>query len=147
MKLNKLNTLMKVAESVAENSPDAETKVGGVLVGSRGEIILASYNGFAIGADDKKLPNTRPDKYLITLHCEVNAIYQAARRGIAIDGCSFVCTLSPCINCCRALWQCGVKTIYFKDFYRDFDKQKELLDLNLQVTKFGKYNKLELTIK
>lgn len=146
MKLSKLKNLMETAESVAKNSHDVETKVGGLLVGKQGELILASYNGFVIGADDDSLPKTRPEKYPILIHCEANAIYQAARRGISIDGCSMVCTLSPCVSCCRALWQSGVRTIYFKEFYRDFDSQKELKDLDLKVEKYGQYYKLELKL-
>lgn len=138
---------MRAAESIAENSPDAETKVGGVLIGPQGELILASYNGFVMGAKDENLPTTRPEKYPVMVHCEKNAIFQAARRGISIDGCKMVCTLSPCIDCCRALWQCGVKVIYFKDFYRDFNRQKQLLDLELNISNIGEFYKLELKIK
>jgi len=147
MKEEKLNTLMKVAEAVSENSHDQETKVGCVVVGSEGECILSSYNGFIAGVNDSKLPKTRPEKYPYMIHSEMNAVCQAAKRGISIKDCSLVCTLSPCIHCCRMLWQCGIRVIYFKDFYKDFNRQKNMKDLKLEVSSFGKFFKLELKEK
>jgi dCMP deaminase len=126
-------------------SPDAETKVGCVIVGQSKEIILTSYNGFIQGANDSALPNTRPDKYLVMQHAEFNSVCQAARRGIALSGCSAVVTLSPCINCLRALWQVGIREIYFKDKYRDFDKQLNMPDLKISLTSVGIFTKITLS--
>jgi len=59
----------------------------------------------------------------------MNAIIQAARNGVRIDGASIYITASPCWNCFKALANAGVKRICFGEFYRDersFEVAKEL---------------------
>ena len=147
MRLRKLTSYFNIADAIAANSHDTETQVGCALIGQDGEVILTTYNGFIPGAPDKKLPTTRPQKYCYINHAERNAIYQAAKRGISINNCTAVSTLSPCIECCRALWSSGVKTIYFRDKYRDFDENVDMLDLKLELEEVGPYYKLNLSTK
>ena len=52
-----------------------------------------------------------------TVHVEINALLQAARFGIAIEGASLYCTLEPCVNCMKALITAGVTEIRFRDLY------------------------------
>jgi dCMP deaminase len=144
MKLKKLDNLFRRAHIIAENSPDEETQVGCIIVRPDGSEIASSYNGFILGAPDSQLPKTRPQKHDYMLHGEVNAVCQAAKHGVSIEGCIALVTLSPCINCCRVLWQCGVRTIYFHQEYKDFQKQLNMLDLKFNLTKIGKYTKIEL---
>ena len=54
-----------------------------------------------------------------TVHAEANAIVQAARRGVSIDGGDVYVTASPCWGCFRLLANAGVKRIVFGEFYRD----------------------------
>jgi len=142
----RLDNYLKIATTASELSPDSETKVGCVLVGKQNEILLTSYNGFISGANDSILPTTRPEKYSYILHAESNAIFQAANRGISIRDCTALVTLSPCINCLRALYQSGIRTVYFKDKYRDFDSQLSMLDLKIQLTPVGIYTRIDLSV-
>jgi dCMP deaminase len=139
---------MRQAEIIAENSPDAQRKVGSVLVKKDGgEVIAQGYNGFVRNARDEVLPNTRPDKYEYIIHSEQNLLFNCCRNGISTKDCFLVCTLSPCITCLRSLYQSGVKEIYFKDKYKDFDKQLNMLDLEINLTKEGDYFKILLNTK
>jgi dCMP deaminase len=132
--MSKINNTMKIAEVVAERSHDSETKVGAVLVHNKtGAIIAQGFNGFVRGADDKSLPTTKPDKYPFMVHAEVNLICNAARHGISTDECFVVCTLSPCSNCMRTLWQCGINKVYFRDIYRDFYTHINMGDLKVEL--------------
>lgn len=44
-----------------------------------------------------------------TAHAEVNALAQAAKYGIAVDGATLYCTHIPCWPCTKALINAGVK--------------------------------------
>jgi dCMP deaminase len=148
MKQKKLDNLFKQAYIIAENSPDAQTKVGSLLVRkSDGAIISSGYNGFIRGAMDSKLPKTRPEKHKYIIHSEKNLIYHCARLGISMEDCFVVCTLSPCIECIKSLYQCGIDTVYFAEKYRDFPEQLERLDIKINLTKLPKYYKLKLEVK
>ena len=138
---------MAQCEIIAQNSPDAQKQVGAVLVRvDGGEVIAQGYNGFVRGTSGN-LPNTRPDKYQYMIHAEENIILNCARNGIRMSDCFVVCTLSPCSNCMRRLFNAGVKTIYFKEKYRDFDKQISMKDLHINLTQIDEYYKIELEVK
>lgn len=145
MKINKVRNYYKQALAIAEMSPDAETQVGAILIHAKtGAVLSQGFNGFIRGAQDGKLPKTRPEKYPYMVHAETNLIYNCARHGISTDECFVFCTLSPCVNCCRALYQCGIKKVIFKDKYRDFDSQKQMEDLKLTCTPFEEFTILDL---
>lgn len=108
-------------------------------------MLSSGFNGFVRGAKDKKLPNTRPDKYPYMIHAEQNLLLNCARHGISTEDCYMVVTLSPCAQCMRMSYQAGIRTIYFHDEYRDFQSQLKMRDLNVQVTKEGHLSKIELS--
>lgn len=128
----KLESWHRRAVAVAQDSHDSETKVGALLIhGETGAVLSSGFNGFIRGANDNALPNKRPKKYPYMVHAETNLVYNCARHGVSTDGCILFCTLSPCINCLRAIWQVGISEIYFKDMYRDFKKNCEMKDLEI----------------
>jgi len=64
-----------------------------------------------------------------TIHAESNAVIQAARNGVRLEGSEIYVTASPCWNCFKMLANVGIKTIYYGEFYRDdriFDISKKL---------------------
>src|SRR5687767_2618123 len=64
-----------------------------------------------------------------TIHAEANAIIQAARNGVNIDGATNYVTASPCWNCFKQLANAGVVRIVYGEFYRDdriFDIAKQI---------------------
>ena len=145
MKLKRVENYYKQALVVAEMSPDAETQVGALIINSKtGAVLGSGFNGFIRGAADDSLPKTRPDKYPYMIHAETNALYNCVRHGISTNECFVFSTLSPCVNCCRALYQSGIKKIIFKDKYRDFDTQAKMLDMIWTLTAFGDFTIMEL---
>ena len=50
---------------------------------------------------------------------EANAIIQAARNGVNIDGSTNYVTASPCWKCFKELANAGVTRICYGEFYRD----------------------------
>ena len=54
-----------------------------------------------------------------TLHAEANAIIQAARNGVRIEGGAIYVTASPCWGCFKTIANAGLVRIVFGEFYRD----------------------------
>lgn len=54
-----------------------------------------------------------------TVHAEANALVQAARHGMRIEGASIYVTASPCWGCFRLIANSGIVRIVFGEFYRD----------------------------
>lgn len=149
MRLSKHEMYMQLAATVARRSHDAQTQVGAVLINnSNGSVISMGYNGFLRGANDKKLPNTRPDKYQYMIHAEENLIANSAKNGISMDNCTVYCTMSPCARCMRLLFQSGITRVVFRNKYKDFDSLLEQQDINLTLTKTPeKYTVIEYTAR
>ena len=64
-----------------------------------------------------------------TIHAESNAILQAAKNGVIIDGATCYVTASPCWNCFKAIANAGIRRVVFGEFYRDeriFDAARQL---------------------
>jgi dCMP deaminase len=128
----KLENYMEQASVAAKRSPDAETQVGSVLVKNvSGAVVATGFNGFVRGAPDHVLPATRPEKYEFMMHSEENIIYNCCKEGISTNNCTLVCTLTPCVRCTRALWQCGITNIIAKQKYRGFDEILVLRDIKV----------------
>jgi dCMP deaminase len=55
-----------------------------------------------------------------TVHAEQNAIADAARRGISVQGATAYVTHFPCIQCAKILAASGIRVIkYFHDYRND----------------------------
>ncbi len=145
IKSAKIMNLIAMAEVAASASPDVDTKVGSILVSKKtGSVVSTGFNGFVRGAPDERIPKTRPDKYEYVIHAETNLLCNAARNGVTTDDCFVVQTHSPCVHCARLLYQSGVTTIYYKEFYRGTKDVERLGDLQLKYTSFDKYTKIEI---
>lgn len=130
---NKELNYMEFAEVAAKRSHDAETKVGAILVkNDTGAVIATGFNGFVRGAADGLLPDTRPEKYKFMMHAEQNIISHCCRHGISTANTTLYCTLTPCQQCARMLWQCGISTVFAKSQYKDFSETKNMLDLSMR---------------
>ena len=54
-----------------------------------------------------------------TVHAEQNAICQAAKRGISIDGGTLYCRMTPCRTCAMLIINCGIKRVVCQRRYHD----------------------------
>jgi dCMP deaminase len=98
-----------LAANIGSWSKDRSAKTGCVIVGPDRLIRSTGFNGFVRGVDDDvPLRHERPAKYSWTEHAERNAIYNAARLGISILGCTSYINWFPCIDCARAIIQSGI---------------------------------------
>lgn len=121
---------MAIAREVATRSTCDRKHVGAVVVRDR-MILTTGYNGSVRGLahcdDDGHLME---DGHCVrTVHAEANAIVQAARNGVRVEGADLYVTASPCFSCFKLVANAGVLRIVFGEFYRDqriFDLSQRL---------------------
>ncbi len=121
---------MNIATEVATRSTCDRKHVGAVIVRDK-TILSTGYNGSVRGlphCDDAG--HMMEDGHCVaTIHAEANAIIQAAKNGVRVDGAEIYITASPCWNCFKIVANAGIKNIYYGEFYRDdriFDAAKQL---------------------
>lgn len=128
-----------IAEQIKLKSKDQSTQIGAVIVGKDNEVRSTGYNSFPRGLDDNKAERQeRPEKYFWFEHAERNAIYNAARVGIPLDGSTIYLTSGlPCADCARAIINSGIKKVYCKSVCTTKNKEKwaESQDKALQMLK------------
>jgi len=103
---------LNLCRQVAARSKDPNTQIGCLIVGPAHEIRSTGYNSFPRGIrDDVPERRTRPAKYLWMEHAERNAIYNAARAGASMEGCTIYVDIMPCMDCARAIVQAGIRAV------------------------------------
>jgi dCMP deaminase len=129
---------MAIATQVATRATCDRKHVGAVIVRER-SILATGYNGSVRGLEHcDEVGHMIEDNHCVrTIHAEANAIVQAARNGVRIDGGSIYVTASPCWPCFRMIANAGLVRIVFGEFYRDqriFDFSKRL---GIELVKLG----------
>jgi dCMP deaminase len=114
---------MKTAQLASVRSPCERLQVGCVLV-KNNRLISMGYNGFLGGCEHKSI--VRDNHEQATIHAEINAVTDAAKRGVSIDGAEAYVTHYPCLNCYKALASSGVKKIYYSTDYKNDPVVEEL---------------------
>jgi dCMP deaminase len=119
---------LNIAKAVSIKSKDPKCPVGAVIASGDNILLTTGFNGLARGVhDDEQTLMDADEKLRVICHAENNAIMNAARMGVALLGASIYVTKFPCLACCNAIIQSGIKKIYTHDdcFWNDdpFDKE------------------------
>jgi dCMP deaminase len=119
---------MSIAEQVSGRSTCLRRRTGAVLVKDK-RILATGYNGVPAGLahcdvvgcirEQREIPSGSHHELCRGIHAEQNAVIQAARHGIPIDGSTVYCTHQPCVLCAKILLNAGVVDIVFRDAYPD----------------------------
>jgi dCMP deaminase len=64
-----------------------------------------------------------------TLHAEQNAIIQAAKFGIALDGSTLYCKMTPCRTCAMIIVNSGIKRVVCEKHYHADKDTIELFNM------------------
>ena len=105
----------EIAKCIASASKDPRYKVGAVIFDNDDIIVSTGYNGAPRGVEDTLARYAKPLKQYYIAHAEINAIAQAARKGVSTLGCSIIIWgKPPCANCAMAIIQAGIKTVLFQ---------------------------------
>jgi dCMP deaminase len=111
---------MNIARQAATRSTCDRRHVGAVIVRDK-TILSTGYNGSIRGmphCDD--VGHVMEGGHCIaTVHAEANAIIQAAKNGVRIDGAELYTTASPCWDCFKLIANAGIVRVYYGEFYRE----------------------------
>jgi dCMP deaminase len=134
---------MKAAEVYSQLSSARRLHVGCVVVKDN-TIIGIGYNGMPSGWDNNcedeiiieedekfiKGLKTKPE----VLHAETNALAKIARSTNSSDGASMFITHAPCLDCAKLVYQSGIKSVYYRNSYKNTDGIDFLNKCNVEVT-------------
>jgi dCMP deaminase len=111
---------MNIAREASTRSTCERKHVGAVIVREK-TILSTGYNGSIRGMPhcDDIGHIMENDHCVATIHAEANAIIQAARNGVNINGAEMYTTASPCWSCFKLIANSGIRSIYYGEFYRD----------------------------
>lgn len=136
---------MQLTEQVATWSScfNEERQVGCVIVRDK-RILTTGYNGAPQGIASckdrqeclrKRLGIASGTRHEIcyAVHAEQNAIIQAARLGINLEGTTLYCTHQPCVICAKIIINAGIKRIVYKNGYPDEFSQQLLSEGGVTV--------------
>ncbi len=125
-----------LAKVVALRSGCNSRPSGAVIVKDK-RILATGYNGPMPGAwhctdkgpnycfrREKGIPDIDKYNFCRATHAEANAIAQAARFGISVEGADLYCTLAPCYVCLKLIASAGIRAVYYEYDYssRDFER-------------------------
>jgi dCMP deaminase len=110
---------MGIARVVGERATCDRLQVGCVITRQK-RILATGYNGAISGEDHcDDVGHLMVDGHCArVVHAEANAVAQAARYGIPLEGSSVYITASPCLKCCQLLVSSGVVSIVYDKAYK-----------------------------
>ena len=111
---------MDIARQVSTRATCDRKHVGALLVRDR-TILSTGYNGSIRGLPhcDEAGHMMENGHCVATVHAEANAVLQAAKNGVGIDGHTLYTTASPCWPCFKLVVNAGCRRIVYGEFYRD----------------------------
>ena len=116
---------MEIVQVTSTRSPCERLHVGCLLVRDN-RIISQGYNGFLPGCQHTSVVRNGHEQ--ATVHAEQNALMDCAKRGVSCAEATAYITHYPCIICTRLLLAAGIRTIKYKDDYKNDELVKTFCD-------------------
>ena len=124
---------MAAAEVYAKLSSAKRLQVGCVIVKDN-TIIGIGYNGMPSGWTNEcedASGSTKPE----VIHAESNAILKIAKSTNSTQDADLFVTHAPCIHCAKLIHQSGIKSVFYRNTYRDECGIEFLNKCNINVSK------------
>ncbi|MFH0851324.1 MAG: dCMP deaminase family protein [Candidatus Peregrinibacteria bacterium] len=127
---------MEIAYTWAKRATCLRRKVGAVIAKDKQQL-TAGYNGAPRGVPHCAemggclraklgIPSGQRAEICRGTHAEQNAITQAAKFGISIEGSTLYCNTFPCVICAKMILNAGIETVVYDSDYDD-PLSKEIL--------------------
>lgn len=127
---------IKLAETIGSRGTCDRGRAGCVIVKNK-RIVSTGYVGSPVGlahCDEvghefitvKQDDGTESKHCIRTIHFEQNAICQAARFGIALEGSTLYCKMTPCYTCAKMIINAGIKRVVCSQDYHASKRSKEI---------------------
>jgi dCMP deaminase len=125
---------MGIAEQAATRSTCSRKHVGAVIVRDR-TVLSTGYNGSLRGLPHcEDVGCVMEDGHCVTtVHAEANAILQAAKNGVSVDGAEIYTTASPCWSCFKLIVNAGIRRIAYGEFYREERSRQTAKEIGVEL--------------
>ncbi|MCL2756928.1 MAG: cytidine/deoxycytidylate deaminase family protein [Coriobacteriia bacterium] len=138
---------MDIAHMCARRTTCRRRQIGAVIVKDK-RLLATGYNGVPTGIEhcldrgclreQLGIPSGQQHELCRGLHAEQNALIQAARHGINIEGASLYSTAQPCVLCAKMLINAGITEIVYDREYPDPLALEMLNEANIILRRFTK---------
>lgn len=129
---------MEVANTISKRATCDRGRSGCVIAKNR-RILVTGYVGAPAGlphCDDAghQMKQVVHEDGSVTQHCvrtvhaEQNAITQAAKLGVSIDGATLYCRMTPCRACAMMIINCGIVRIVCERKYHAGSESEEMFN-------------------
>ena len=120
--------------------------IGAVIVKDK-RILTTGYNGAPSGVKscverksclrrELQIESGTRHELCYAVHAEQNAISQAAKLGISVEGATLYCTHQPCVICAKMIINSGIKRIVYREGYPDEFSMQLLNESGVKVEVF-----------
>jgi len=127
---------MEVAEAISKRATCDRGRSGCVIAKDK-QILVTGYVGSPkglshcdeVGHQMKKMiheDGSISEHCVRTVHAEQNAICQAAKLGVSIDGATVYCRMTPCRVCAMLLINCGIVRVVCERKYHAGGESEEM---------------------
>ncbi len=124
--------------------------VGAVVVKDK-RILTTGYNGapssvkscFEKGECLRRklnIPSGTRHELCFAVHAEQNAIAQAAKLGISLEGATLYVTHQPCVICTKIIINAGIKKVVYKEGYPDEFSLQILSEAGVELVQYKDEN-------
>ncbi len=140
---------MEMAELVGTwSSCYQDTRHVGAIITRNKRILTTGYNGASSGIKScvekgecmrKKLniPSGMRHELCYAVHAEQNAIIQAAKIGVSVEGAIMYCTHQPCTICAKMIINSGIKKVIYKEGYPDEFSLELFNEAGVEIIKYS----------
>lgn len=142
---------MELTETVASWASCLRRKVGAIIVKGK-RVMTTGYNGAPSGIqscmergeclrEKMHIQSGTHAELCYAAHAEQNALIQAARYGVNIDGATLYCTHQPCVICAKMIVNAGISRVVYKEGYPDEFSMWLFEEAGTRVEKFEEIDK------
>lgn len=124
-----------------------DRRVGAVVVRDK-RILTTGYNGAPSGVSScvergeclrvkQGIPSGTRQEVCYAVHAEQNAIVQAAKLGLSLEGATLYCTHQPCSICSRLIINSGIKRVVYDLGYPDAFSLELFEKAGVEIVRFS----------
>ncbi len=85
---------------------------------------------------EQNIPSGTCQEICYAVHAEQNAIIQAAKLGVSVDGGTLYCTHQPCVICARMIINAGIRRVVYRHGYPDAFSLQLFSEAGLTIEKY-----------
>lgn len=137
--------MMEHARTASLGATCSRLSVGAALTRD-GHLLSTGYNGAPRGIKHCYHAPGDTERCTISVHAELNAIYQAGYHGVRTSESVLYVTHAPCLGCSGGLINAGVSAVFYEELYGSEDGIQALRHAGKRVERLGEPESSEFRI-